>query len=89
MSTLPVYLHWTPNPNLVDIPFMPARVLMQDFTGVPAVVDISVYPFRSTSGKRGTHALINPQVPADLMSLTIQCRLTFMAPVMHITGMLN
>ena len=34
--------NWDPkNPNDNDIPFKVARVLMQDFTGVPAVVDLS------------------------------------------------
>ena len=28
-------------PSAVEIPFMPARVLMQDFTGVPAIVDLA------------------------------------------------
>src|SRR5690606_6683228 len=34
-------LHWKPEASDKDIPFKPARVLMQDFTGVPAVVDIA------------------------------------------------
>lgn len=34
-------LHWKPKGSDKDIPFKPARVLMQDFTGVPAVVDIA------------------------------------------------
>lgn len=59
-------LHWTPRPQLVDIPFMPARVLMQDFTGVPAVVDIA--SIRSEVFRKNRNAsLINPQVPADLV----------------------
>ena len=29
------------SPNRVELPFMPARVIMQDFTGVPAVVDLA------------------------------------------------
>ena len=33
--------NWSPEPSDKDIPFKPARVLMQDFTGVPAVVDIA------------------------------------------------
>src|SRR6187431_2882639 len=32
-------LKWAPKPEDKEIPFMPARVLMQDFTGVPAIVD--------------------------------------------------
>ncbi|MGE8423849.1 MAG: hypothetical protein ACN6PI_13520, partial [Sphingobacterium siyangense] len=34
-------IHWTPQPVDKDIPFKPARILMQDFTGVPAVVDMA------------------------------------------------
>ena len=34
-------LQWKPAGSDKDIPFKPARVLMQDFTGVPAVVDIA------------------------------------------------
>ena len=34
-------LNWSPKGSDKDIPFKPARVLMQDFTGVPAVVDIA------------------------------------------------
>src|SRR5690554_2919443 len=33
--------NWSPAPIDKDIPFMPARILMQDFTGVPAVVDMA------------------------------------------------
>jgi len=59
-------LSWNPTPDLVDIPFMPARVLMQDFTGVPAVVDIA--SIRSEVFRKNKDAsLINPQVPADLV----------------------
>ena len=32
---------WTPKPQDVEINFTPARVLLQDFTGVPAVVDLA------------------------------------------------
>src|SRR5437868_1757029 len=32
---------WTPNSAPKEIAFMPARVLLQDFTGVPAVVDLA------------------------------------------------
>lgn len=34
-------LNWKPEASEKDIPYKPARVLMQDFTGVPAVVDIA------------------------------------------------
>src|ERR1700744_6238396 len=49
-----------------EIAFMPARVLMQDFTGVPAVVDLAA--MRDAMKKLGGDAeKINPLVPAELM----------------------
>ncbi len=49
-----------------DIAFMPGRVLMQDFTGVPAVVDLAA--MRSTVARAGGDpALVNPRVPVDLI----------------------
>jgi aconitate hydratase len=46
-------LSWSPQSSDKDIPFKPARVLMQDFTGVPAVVDIaSLRAEASRKGKR-------------------------------------
>ena len=48
------------------IAFMPARVLMQDFTGVPAVVDLAA--MRSAVARAGGDpASINPLVPVDLV----------------------
>src|SRR5436305_1301549 len=49
-----------------EIAFRPARVLMQDFTGVPAVVDLAA--MRNAMQKLGGDAAkINPQVPVDLV----------------------
>lgn len=49
-----------------EISYRPARVLMQDFTGVPAVVDLAA--MRDASVKMGTDPQsINPQVPVDLV----------------------
>ena len=49
-----------------EIPFMPARVLLQDFTGVPAVVDLAV--MRDAMAELGGDpARVNPLVPADLV----------------------
>ncbi|MEO0881184.1 MAG: aconitate hydratase AcnA [Pseudomonadota bacterium] len=49
-----------------EIAYRPARVLMQDFTGVPAVVDLAA--MRDASEKLGSGAeAINPQVPVDLV----------------------
>lgn len=59
-------LNWTPAPNDQDIPFMPARILMQDFTGVPAVVDMaSLRAEFVRQGKDGQK--INPAIPVDLV----------------------
>ncbi|MDD9337566.1 MAG: aconitate hydratase AcnA [Rickettsiaceae bacterium] len=49
-----------------EIPFMPARVLMQDFTGVPAIVDLAA--MRDAIKKLGGNPLkINPLIPVDLV----------------------
>ena len=57
---------WSPNQIPEEIPFMPSRVILQDFTGVPAVVDIAA--LRDAMIKLGGNAkLVNPQVPVDLV----------------------
>ncbi|HEX3427227.1 MAG TPA: aconitase family protein, partial [Candidatus Limnocylindrales bacterium] len=49
-----------------EVPFMPARVLLQDFTGVPAIVDLAV--MRDAMAELGGDpARVNPLVPADLV----------------------
>ncbi|MDA1333778.1 MAG: aconitate hydratase AcnA, partial [Bacteroidetes bacterium] len=54
------------NPAQVEIPFMPARVLLQDFTGVPAVVDLAA--LRSAMARLGGDPEeINPRVPVHLV----------------------
>src|SRR5215213_6466861 len=58
---------WDPN-NPVDseLPFHPSRVVLQDFTGVPAVVDLAA--MRSAVARMGGDPQrINPLVPADLV----------------------
>ncbi|MFL5778063.1 MAG: aconitate hydratase [Chloroflexota bacterium] len=53
-------------PAEAEIPFMPARVILQDFTGVPAIVDLAA--MRDAMADRGGDpALVNPLVPADLV----------------------
>ena len=53
-------------PARVEIPFLPARVLLQDFTGVPAVVDLAA--MRSAMGRLGGDPEeINPRVPVHLV----------------------
>ena len=49
-----------------EIAFRPARVLMQDFTGVPAVVDLAAMRDAMTA-LHGDTAKINPLVPVDLV----------------------
>lgn len=59
-------LHWEPRGSDKDIPFKPARVLMQDFTGVPAVVDIAA--LRAEVARKGKNPdTINPLIPVDLV----------------------
>ena len=58
---------WQPHyPHPVEFPYHPARVLMQDFTGVPAVVDLAVMrdAFRDLGGDP---ARVNPRVPVELV----------------------
>jgi aconitate hydratase len=49
-----------------EIPFMPARVIMQDFTGVPAVADLAAMR-DAMMGLRGDPSVINPLIPVDLI----------------------
>src|ERR671935_184616 len=50
----------------VEIPFQPARVLMQDFTGVPALVDLAAMR-DAMEALGGSAERINPLVPVDLI----------------------
>jgi aconitate hydratase len=59
-------INWSPRPGNYEIPFLPARVLMQDFTGVPSIVDIA--SIRSEVARRNKNPqLINPGIPVDLI----------------------
>ncbi len=49
-----------------EIPFMPARVILQDFTGVPAIVDLASMR-EAMKNLNGDPDKINPIVPADLI----------------------
>ena len=54
------------NPNPVELPFKPGRVVLQDFTGVPAIVDLAA--LRSAMVRMGGDPKkINPLVPCDLV----------------------
>src|ERR1700740_3345421 len=57
---------WRPGAPEKEIAFMPARVLLQDFTGVPAVVDLAT--MREAVQKMGGNPKrINPLFPAELV----------------------
>ncbi len=67
---------WQPvMPSPGSIPFMPGRVVMQDFTGVPALVDLAA--LRSAAARHGTDPdAIHPFIPADLIidhSVQVDC----------------
>ncbi len=54
------------SPQVVEIPYKPARVILQDFTGVPVVVDLAA--MRSAMVRLGGDpAKINPVIPVDLV----------------------
>ena len=54
------------NAEAKEIPYNPARVILQDFTGVPCVVDLAA--MRSVVQKEGGDpSLVNPIVPVDLV----------------------
>ena len=59
--------NWTANkPAPVEIPFKVTRVIMQDFTGVPAIVDLAA--MRAAVERAGKDpGLINPQVPVEMV----------------------
>lgn len=57
---------WTPEGSRCELPYMPARVLLQDFTGVPCVVDLAA--LRSAARRAGRDpGLIEPSIPVDLI----------------------
>ena len=59
--------NWTPRPGTrPPMLFKPSRVIMQDFTGVPAIVELAA--MREAMARMGGNpAKINPQVPVDLV----------------------
>ncbi|WP_336133590.1 aconitate hydratase AcnA [Natronomonas amylolytica] len=57
---------WQPDVPDADIPFQPSRVILQDLTGVPAVVDLAA--LRSAVERKGQNpSLVEPEVPIDLV----------------------
>ena len=58
--------NWQPNAERGEIPFRPSRVILQDFTGVPAVVDLAALRDAMVE-MGGDPSKVNPQVPVDLV----------------------
>ncbi|XP_068578887.1 iron-responsive element-binding protein 2 [Cebidichthys violaceus] len=59
-------LDWQQQQNEAEVPFSPARVLLQDFTGIPAMVDLAA--MRDAVAKHGVDpGLVNPKCPTDLI----------------------
>ena len=57
---------WSPDMSPEEIPFSPSRVILQDFTGVPALVDIAALRDAMLE-LGGDPSRVNPQVPVDLV----------------------
>ncbi len=58
---------WDPDqPGEYELPFRPARVILQDFTGVPCVVDLAAMR-DAVAAMGGDPAHVNPLVPVDLV----------------------
>jgi len=57
---------WKPRSERPGIPFLPSRVVMQDFTGVPAVVDLAAVR-AAVARLGGDPKKVNPAVPVDLV----------------------
>ncbi|MGT2637299.1 aconitate hydratase AcnA [Streptococcus ratti] len=58
--------HYDPNNPQGEVPFKPSRVILQDFTGVPVVVDLA--SMRDAVVKNGgSPDLINPEISVDLV----------------------
>jgi aconitate hydratase len=57
---------WEPDVPDVELPFKPSRVVLQDLTGVPAVVDLAA--LRSAVARAGRDpTLVEPEIPIDLV----------------------
>jgi aconitate hydratase len=66
MDAVRTVANWQPTNPEVEIPFKPARVILQDFTGVPAVVDLAA--MRTAMVRLGGDPKkINPLIPVDLV----------------------
>uniref|UniRef100_A0A8C5EXE1 aconitate hydratase n=1 Tax=Gouania willdenowi TaxID=441366 RepID=A0A8C5EXE1_GOUWI len=59
-------LDWQRQQCKAEVPFSPARVLLQDFTGIPAMVDLAA--MRDALAKHGVDpGLVNPKCPTDII----------------------
>ena len=57
---------WSPQAVDQEIEFHPARVLMQDFTGVPCVVDLATMR-EAVAARGGDPSAVNPSIPTELV----------------------
>ncbi|MCK9609463.1 MAG: aconitate hydratase AcnA [Methylomonas sp.] len=57
---------WQPRGKRLEIPYKPARVVLQDFTGVPALVDLAAMR-EAMNEQGGDPGKINPLIPCDLV----------------------
>jgi len=57
---------WKPQAERTEIPFIPGRVILQDFTGVPAVVDVAALR-NAMVDLGGEPTKVNPLVPVNLV----------------------
>ncbi|XP_063268383.1 iron-responsive element-binding protein 2 [Prinia subflava] len=58
-------LDWKTKQNRVEVPFCPARVVLQDFTGIPAMVDFAAMR-EAVRNAGGDPVKVNPACPTDL-----------------------
>ncbi len=75
LSDIKTLAGWKPKNELQEIAFKPGRVILQDFTGVPCVVDLAAMR-EQMKRMKGDVAKINPQVLCDLVidhSLQVDC----------------
>ncbi|XP_068000204.1 iron-responsive element-binding protein 2 [Melanerpes formicivorus] len=59
-------LDWKTKQNNVEVPFCPARVVLQDFTGIPAMVDFAAMR-EAVRNAGGDPMKVNPACPTDLI----------------------
>ncbi|MCE4613047.1 MAG: aconitate hydratase AcnA [Desulfurococcales archaeon] len=66
MKDIETVAKWGSNAGKSEVPFHPVRVVMQDFTGVPAIVDLAAMR-DAIKAFGGDPRVVNPQVPVDLI----------------------